>query len=59
MSVVIEVTPITFEGTESKEHISRLKICTRREPIAYASSESKMLRPPSRYLAYFDNRTVS
>ena len=27
MSVVIEVTPITFEGTGSKEHISRLKIC--------------------------------
>ena len=33
MSVVIEVTPITLEGTVAKEHISRLEVCF--ENVAY------------------------
>mgnify|MGYP006873022135 CR=1 FL=1 len=28
MSVVVEVTPITFEGTVLKEHFSRLTVCS-------------------------------
>ena len=50
MSVVIEVTPITFEGTGFMEHISRLRICPRREPIAYTSSEST--NAPSSFLKF-------
>ena len=31
------------------EHISRLKICQRHKPIAYTTSESKMLTPPANF----------
>ena len=46
MSVFYQVSPNTYMGTGFKEHISRLRICLRREPIAYTSSESIMLIPP-------------
>ena len=49
MSVVIEVTPITFEGTECWT-ISRLCITHKRK--------HNLLRPPSKNLAYFNNRTL-
>ena len=57
MSVVVEVTPITLEGTVYKEHLSRLKICY--EYIAYTTSESTFAPSSFGNLAYFNNRTVS
>ena len=43
MSVVIEVTPITFEGTVLKEHISRLKICYRYSIHTQAKAKCSVL----------------
>ena len=47
MSVLLEVLANTFEETGVMEHISRLKICLRREPIAYTTSESINAHPSS------------
>ncbi len=47
MSVIIEVSPNTFEETGSIEHISRLSICRRYDPIAYTTSESIKAHPSS------------
>ena len=48
MSVVIEVTPITFEGTGFMEHISRLKICY--SDIAYTIK--RKLNAPSSFTKF-------
>ena len=51
MSVLTEVTPITFEGTVLKEHLSRLKVCW--QIIAYAYKRKHKCLTPFLILAYF------
>lgn len=56
MSVIIEVSPNTFEETGAVEHISRLLICQLHIETSDCNNGSV---PPLEILAISDNRTVS
>ena len=54
MSVFLSGIAKHLVGTGSMEHISRLRICTRRVPLAYTSSES--IVAPSTHLNFGEIR---